>query len=236
MSTCLLISTYNRSSLLEKSLNRLSQLTLPDEILVVDDGGDSPHDDCEGTCKRIVIGCPIRYIYTHNPGQAMCSHARNVGIRNTDCDWIITAEPEMWFNSDIVAQFLTKHKELPNDCFNAGTIHHEHPGEPNTTTYNWHATWVSFYGRQWLLDIGGWDEGFPDPWGWDDTDLVTRLVGSGHGTTIMMECEATHQWHEPHPHRQDRNEAYFKAKLSDDGGCTEIVANVDRDWGVIKLR
>lgn len=234
MSVCLLISTMNRSSLLEISLNRLAQLTLPDEILVVDDGGS---DDCEATCHRLKVdrGLPMRYIYTHNPGQAMCSHARNVGIKNTDCELIITSEPEMYFETDIVAQYLAGHARLPTDCFNAGTINHKHNGAPDTQTLNWHATWVSFYGRQWLLDIGGWDERFPDPWGWDDTDLVTRLVATGHGTTIMPDVVATHQWHPEGQHRQDRNEKHFQDKMNSER-CMQVVANVGHEWGAIKYK
>ncbi len=234
MTIGLLITTYNRSSLLEVSLNRIAQLTLPDEILVVDDGGDNPQDDCEGTCRRVVIDCPVRYLRTNNPGQQMCSHARNVGIKTLTTDLVLTCEPEMYFRSDIVAQFLAKHEERPDDCLNAGTIIHKHNDGPDTTTVNWHATWVSMYGRQWLLDIGGWDEQFPDPWGWEDTDLVTRLVASGHGTTIMTECEAVHQWHPEQHHRQDRNEAHFKAKM-DEARCMQVIANVGNDWGVVKV-
>jgi glycosyltransferase involved in cell wall biosynthesis len=38
MKTCLLITTFKRPTQLDNSLKRLCNLTLPDEILVVDDG------------------------------------------------------------------------------------------------------------------------------------------------------------------------------------------------------
>ena len=236
-STCCLISTYNRSPLLSRSLRRIAELSRPDEVLVVDDGGS---DGCEGVCDavRAETGLNVRYIYTHNPEPSQCSHARNVGIKNTDCDLILSSEPEMLWETDILAQFLAYHAERPNDMLMAGTIHHEHPdwNPPQvTTTENWTATWVALYERQWLLDIGGWDEySFVDPWGWEDTDLVTRIAYS-HGVFIPLDCVATHQWHPHRGCRQDRNEAAFKAKMSGDN-CMQVVANEGREWGVVKPR
>ena len=90
MTVCLLVTTWNRTALLANSLQRLAGgLTLPDEILVVDDGGS---DGCEGLCERARVewGLPVRYLYNHRPYEAMCSQARNVGIKHTDADLIIT--------------------------------------------------------------------------------------------------------------------------------------------------
>jgi glycosyltransferase involved in cell wall biosynthesis len=235
--TCLLIATMNRSDLLEKSLNRMNQLTLPDEILIVDDGGV---DHCREVAERVVMECPVRYIYTHNPGQSQCSHARNVGIKNTDCDLIITSEPEMLFVSDVVAQLLVRFEEYGRkDVISAGTINHEHSrGHIGDTTRGWVATWIALYGKQWLLDIGGWDEWFPDPWGWEDTDLLTRLRCDGHGQFIDQEIEATHQWHVHRAVNQERNEAHFRAKLLPLDGSEikplDIIANHGHPWGEIK--
>lgn len=235
MTVCLLITTWNRSEQLRRSLERLSTLTLPDEVLIVDDGSD---DGCERVCESLEDRLPIRYLYNHQPFQAMCAHARNVGLKNTTCDLILTSEPEMRFETDIVAQFLAKHAEHSTAMLNAGTIHHEHPDwDPpqTTTTLNWEATWVAMYPREALLGVGGWDESYPDPWGWDDVDLVTRLGAYGCANIKMPECEATHQWHPPTHMDQSKNEAYFKAKM-DANGCMMITANQGRDWGVQKHR
>lgn len=78
MTTTLLITTFNRGGLLQNSLERLTQLALPDEVLVVDDGGA---DNTEEVCASFNDRLPIRYVYHNNPGQTICSFARNVGVK-----------------------------------------------------------------------------------------------------------------------------------------------------------
>lgn len=234
--TCLLITTYNRAGLLEKSLNRMTQLTQPDEVLIIDDGGD----DATREVVRRVKGftCPVRYLYTRNLGSSICSHARNVGIKNTDCELVITSEPEMWFETDVVAQMLADHEERPREVISVGIVHHEQdprfPGVEDFVTVGWVAPWIALYGKQWLLDIGGWDEGFEDNWSWEDTDLLTRLRVSGHGQNINREIQARHLWHPPRAMDQTRNEARFRSKLIDADNMRDLVANVGQPWGVVK--
>lgn len=233
-STCVLISTFNRSPLLSRSLRRIAELSRPDEVLVVDDGGS---DGCEGVCEavRADTGLNVRYLYHHNPVDSMAAWARNVGLRNTDCELVISSEPEMYWQTDILAQFLAVHAERPDDMLNVGTVHHEHPdwNPPQvTTTENWQATWTAMYRRDWMLAIGGYDQQFPSPWGFDDVDMGTRLMASGHGQYNVMECEVLHLWH---PHRGcdlGPNERYFLSKMSGEH-CMEVVANQDREWGVL---
>ena len=78
MKTSMIITTHNRAHLLDTSLRRLQRMTLPDEILVIDDGGD---DNTEQVCITAMqyIPRPIRYVYNDNPGQSICSMARNIG-------------------------------------------------------------------------------------------------------------------------------------------------------------
>lgn len=124
MKTCLLITTFNRSTLLEKSLERLTHLTLPDEVLIVDDGSDKQTDATEWVCKGFESRLPIRYIYNNNPGTSICSFARNIGVKNTDCDIIITSEPEILFVTDVVAQMKKKNEENPDHVISVGTVYH----------------------------------------------------------------------------------------------------------------
>lgn len=224
MTSCLLYATWNRGDLLSRSLARLAELTVPDEVLVVDDGGD---DGTEGVCARArdELGLPIRYLYTHHPGEQMCSHARNVGVCATDADVVITSEPEMWFETDVIAQLLARHEDDQQwgrrQFVNVGRVLHEQPpgrgpchccGREKHETVNWQATWVCLYRREWLLEVGGWDEGFPLPWGWDDVDLGSRLRIGGVGQYNDLDAVATHMWHESRICGQAPNEAYFKAK------------------------
>lgn len=235
MSTTLLITTMNRSDLLRHTLTRLCELTLPDDILVVDDGGN---DACGLMLQEFSDRLPIRYIYNNNPGPTICSMARNVGIKNTKADVIITSEPEVLFVTDVIAQLLAQHERNPTDVISAGVVHHAHSlnvREPSQceTIKGWVAPFTALYGRDWLLDVGGWDESFPGTWGWDDTDLLTRLRHSGHGQVIDAEIEILHQWHGSGRPNQSANEAHFLAKNLEHER-THVVANKGAPWGITK--
>lgn len=228
-STCLLITTQNRSSLLDHSLSVLSTKTWPDEVLVVDDGGS---DGCEDVCE--VWGA--RYVYNDSPLDAQCSEARNIGIKSTDCDVVITCEPEVFFVSDVVEQVGVARNLEPDRVVSAGSVWHGIPGGGYELRIGWVAPFVAAYERQWLLDVGGWDEQFPDPWGWEDTDLLTRLRLAGHGQRIDPEIEVRHQWHEPRwsKYRHDANEAHFMSKGFHRDESLDIVANEGLPWGVLR--
>ena len=238
MSTCLLYVACDRTPLLSQSLLRLSERTVPDEVLVVDDGGTDP--SLEALCQAASgwLGQEVRYLYTHNPGNTQCSHARNVGIHATDAENVLTVEPEMVFETDAVAQVLQDWREHEGEVISAGTILvEESSGGPIHEQLQWNATYIALYKRQWLLDIGGWDEGFPDPWGWDDVDLATRLRVTGHGMFIDPGIRATHLWH---PGRwsfqpdQVRNSDHFFAKGfqgDERPDHPDLIAN-HGDWGV----
>lgn len=232
--TCLLITTFNRGSLLRHSLKRLSRLTLPDEILIVDDGSTDNTEEVVLEFQNL----PIRYIYNHNPEWSICSYARNIGVKNTDCEIIITAEPELFFITDVVAQMLENHEAIPNHLISAGTIYHQgHKGviRPNmydnpfadtfhltkaeTSTNNpnpndprgyvkiqgWQATYTALYRKEWLEAVGGWDEQFPACYGVDDIDVATRIrILLGVNQVIQSDIAVIHQWH-PKPPQIIRN-------------------------------
>jgi hypothetical protein len=75
--------------------------------------------------------------------------------------------------------------------------------------------YVHLYARDWLTRVGGWDEHFPGPWGWDDVDLHTRLdvcLGIGHPNAVPGSV-VHHQYHPTRLHDgAEDNEAYFCAK------------------------
>lgn len=211
---------------------------------MVDDGGT---DGTAGVCRDAAAAyeLPVRYIYTHNPGNTQCSHARNVGINSTDCEIVITSEPEMCFQTDVVAQMTRGHEadRLRGDesFVNAGRILHENREGVLTETVDWQAMFVALYRREWLLAVRGWDEHFPSPWGWDDVDLGTRLRISGVGQRNDRDICAMHLWH---PSRatgnQWPNESHFRSKGfhgDERPDHPDLVANKnDADWGVPKPR
>lgn len=270
MKTCLLITTYNRGNLLNNSLQRLCNLTLPDEVLIVDDGSsDNTRQVVENFEKKL----PIRYIYNHNPEWSICSFARNIGVKNTDADIIITSEPEILFVTDIVSIILEERIKYPKEIISASIIYHAQPGatfnpgfitdpvtalkgeiveeyqtEPRSyhpngycKTTNMQATFICSYEREWIMELGGWDEGFPGCWGFDDIDLATRLRVNGINQHICKKMEAIHQWHGHPPGEQwakdaHENDIYFREKSIQDINSPFLVANKDKEWGIIKSR
>lgn len=270
MKTCVLITTYNRAEQLKKSLSRMEKLTLPDEILVVDDGSS---DSTEAVVREVEGRLPIRYIYNHNPNWSICSFARNIGVKNTDSDLIITSEPEMLWVTDIVPIVKEEMKKYPNQLISASIIYKAQQGtkwnpglisdpvaalkdytvedyqiEPRSyhpegfcKTKGLQATYIGAYMKDWIMDVGGWDEGFPGCWGFDDIDLATRLRVNGINQHICDRMEAVHLWHEAPPQEvwmkdAHENDVYFTNKKIEDATSPYLVANKDKEWGVIKTR
>src|SRR5712664_1703033 len=122
--TSLIITTYNRSQLLEKSLERLTHLTIPDEILVIDDGSNRQQDATEFVVKGFVDRLPIHYLYNNNPEWTTRSLASNIGVKLAKHELIITTEPELIWVTDIIPQMLEQHEKHPEDIVSVGTIYH----------------------------------------------------------------------------------------------------------------
>lgn len=237
MTLTLLITTNNRGGLLRQSLQRLCELTKPDELLVVDDGGT---DDTHAVCDEFVNRLPIRYVYHDNPGPTICSMARNVGVKLATGDVLVTSEPEIVFVTDVLAQLVARKAERPAEVISAGAIHHSASGQTwreahgSHPTLGWVAPYVALYERRWLFDVGGWDESFPGPWGWDDTDLLTRLRIWGYGQCIDTSVEAVHLWHGLGADASGQNERHFMAKSFHEphADYTDLIANRGKPWGV----
>lgn len=268
MKICTLITTFNRANLLKNSLERMTHLTRPDEILVVDDGSS---DNTKEVVSNFEDRLPIRYIYNNNPEWSICSFARNIGIKNTDADLIITTEPEMLWITDIIPLILEERKAYPDEIISASIIYHGQPNskfnpgfvvdpiaalkdevvedyqtEPRSynpngycRTVNHQATFICSYERKWLMEVGGWDEGFPGCWGFDDIDLATRLRINGINQHVCKKLQAIHQFH-GHPQGDvwardaHLNDIYFREKHMESKDSPFIVANKGKEWGVIK--
>lgn len=246
MNVSLIISTFNRAHLLAPSLERIAALTRPDEIIVVDDGGD---DDTSGVCDRAgsSYGLNIRYVYNDNPGVTICSLARNIGLRMAEHEYVMTSEPELVWVTDVVAQFRADNICYPGDVVSAGHIYflphglvtdlgliEEDPPPHTQEAIGWVAPHTALYRKDWLMEVGGWDEGFPGPWGWDDTDLLTRLRFNGHGQHIDRDVCAWHQHHGIGGDPGSVNENYWLAKSFHQGDMTDVVANKEIEWGRLR--
>lgn len=248
MKVSMVITTYERDLLLRQSLARLLQLTLPDELIVVDDGGD---DETKVVCDgfRAASGIPVTYLYNDNPGHSLCSLARNIGARHAAHEWVITSEPELVFVTDVVRQFKDLSAENPNDVISTGLVffqpeglrgHQWNPDDPSYLRWQradgWVAPHAALWGRNWLYAVGGWDEQFPGSWGWDDTDILTRLRLAGHGQCIGTNVTGVHLFHGLGGDVDGANENYFRAKsfMRDEADLTDLIANRGIEWGALR--
>ena len=111
MKISVVISTYNRGNHLNYGLRTLlAQNRIPDEVLIIDDGGT---DHTEGIVKGIKNDFPndnIRYIYNYNPGYTNCCLAKNIGIKEATGDLIIFTEPEILHVGETIATHEEWHK------------------------------------------------------------------------------------------------------------------------------
>ena len=262
MKTGLLITTFNRADLLGTSLARLARLTLPDEIVLVDDGGT---DETPEIFRYFVESTGIKghYIYHDNPEHSICSFARNVGLKRMEADIVITSEPELIFLSDVIADFTSMIDRSKFNVISAGIVYHqgrlawlenivEHGDSKRLDTVDyestmpgwemrymctrgWVAPYTAAYRRKWLMEIGGWDESFPGSWGWDDIDLITRLRINGHPQLIANHVEVLHQWHGAPPEQGASgkvNEAHFYGKSFHSTPAEEDMTDVVANRGV----
>lgn len=100
--TSLVISVFNRTELLRKNLLRLQYLTLPDEIVIVDDGTHNHHEVSNMLKSLDFLKGRITYIRHANPNWDSCSIPKNIGLKNATGDILIYTEPENIFIEDIV--------------------------------------------------------------------------------------------------------------------------------------
>src|SRR5437868_2541424 len=90
------LSTYNRSHLLCRSLTCYAQqqLNVPFEIIVIDDGSE---DDTSELCNTYAHHIDLKYIRLHKPAGLWrdCATTINMGIRAAKGDLVIPTHPEV---------------------------------------------------------------------------------------------------------------------------------------------
>jgi glycosyltransferase involved in cell wall biosynthesis len=109
----LIISVFNRTEQLRKNLLRFKYLTLPDEIVIVDDGTHIKNEVPNMLKTLDFLKGKIKYIRHENPDWDSCSIPKNIGLKNATGDILIYSEPENIFMGDIVE----KAKTLPRNKF-----------------------------------------------------------------------------------------------------------------------
>lgn len=289
--TTLVYTTFNRAKQLQRSLERLQRLTLPDEIIVIDDGsGDHTWSVVEEEGRKLkALGVEVRHFYREHPIYDVCSIPRNIALKEATGDIFITCEPECLFVTDVIKEYLDYMEQYPDHVITAGIVYFTNPStpldaseiveEPMNQLAKWDvrpfpngfyanyppyvvtkfeyptAPFSGCYRRDWLLSINGWDEDMSivnggGGYGFDDTDLLTRLREKGYNQVRENQITIIHQWHQrpfgttAHGNTADGwaiNEQIMgrknKTVKNPDGSeftqirPEEIVANRTRDWG-----
>lgn len=232
----LVVTTNGRADLLRRSLARFQDdgITWPDEIIVVDDGtpDDSVGQVCDAPPRWRPTPLPLKYIRVNNPGMTNCCYARNVGLKACVYDEIVTSEPELWFVTDVIGQLKRARAEHPDEIVHeAQALHEPHEGAGVEHSDVVPGFYINSFRKEWLLEVGGWDESMPGPWGWDDIDLFGRLAHNGHHRLGITGVGVLHRWHESRIEPARENEEYARAKEFP----RDMVANEGSDWGTIRV-
>lgn len=106
MKISLIIPTYNRSELLARALlSVFAQTTLPDEVIVIDDGST---DDTQEMLQKSFP--QVTYLYQENKG---VSSARNIGIKHSSGNWITLLDSDDTWIKTKLEQQVTALKKAP---------------------------------------------------------------------------------------------------------------------------
>ena len=112
MKISVIIPTYNRERLLDKTLQSvLSQTYQADEIIIIDDGST------DGTQKKIekyIENNSIRYIFQENQG---VSNARNNGIKIAKNEWICFLDSDDIWDENKLQKQVEFHLQHPKILF-----------------------------------------------------------------------------------------------------------------------
>lgn len=130
MKTSLIYTVYNRGMQLMRSIERMLTLTLPDEVIIVDDGStDGTQNMITCLFENLKKNPPcdnlptITSCYLRRQEYSGACKAKNVGLKKATGDYLIFSEGEMVFISDVIAQMKEMIANNENLCYTAGSVY-----------------------------------------------------------------------------------------------------------------
>jgi len=241
----LFVPNFKRKHLLIPTLMQI-ETSLPKDqwlILVVNDG---PHEDLSDLAEFNVVyftfkrtpedernGCLIRnYVLRRLQSKVMTTRDPEIFIKGADHMKAISEMDDIIYRPCSMAELqepMTP-KILTNPMIDVATLPTRfvhrliNPEEPRA----FHAG-VSVYVER-LLSIGGYDEDFAQFYGWEDIDILHRLIQSGAEIFVDKDVRTYHIWH---PRRQKFLKTVRQNGLLFDHKRKEgiLVANQGKDWG-----
>lgn len=178
METSIIIPTYNRRDILERTLRALFTQTYPRntyEIIIVDDGST---DGTEGMIKGLSAPCVLRYFRQDKKGPAA---ARNYGLREAKGEIIIFIDSDVLVNSHFIQEHLRYHQKYHGIVVRGLVINT--PDIKNLAEKKMKLTDIStaFFAtgnvsvrKSYLVKVGPFNENFKE-YGWEDLEMGERL-------------------------------------------------------------
>lgn len=222
------IATYHRQDILEKTLRCLARQTLPVndyEVVVVDDG--SP-DDTEARVRKIQGELPYALTYLRHPNAGIC-HTQNRGIMAAKAPIVCLIADDIHMTPEALEQHLADHSRHPEPQVAIlglvlqspelpGTVFHRHwdpfrlrelCGLREVPCYQFFACNVSFK-KEFMLAHGMFDEELvkADAYAHEDVELGYRLCRGGM-RLLFNERALAYHYHLV-PMEQAINAAYKK--------------------------
>lgn len=124
------ICTWNRSQLLQQTLDRLCHIEVPRgvrwELLIVDNNST---DETKDVVQAFATRLPIRYVCEVRPGAAC---ARNRALDEcASSDYVLFTDDDVWVDQGWLAAFLKSGQDNPAAAGIAGPIEPWFPHEPD---------------------------------------------------------------------------------------------------------
>lgn len=178
MKTTIIVPTYNRPALIGRMLDSLRECEFPPnvEILIVENGKRTKTQEI---CKENSLGGRVRYIFVEKAGRSV---ALNIGIKQSDAEFLIFFDDDLTFAPDIIGLYVAAAKKYGPRHFFGGPLiadaestclPHLIPHLPSSCK-DWSmpndesqislTDEVMFFGANWagfrsdLLDFGGYSE------------------------------------------------------------------------------
>jgi len=206
----LYIPNFGRKKFLEPTLKAIKTDLPLDKwmILVVNDGVHEDLSDLEHFNLRY-----FTFDRGENPSERNGCMIRNFVLKRLQSRIVATRDPEIFMDGN---DYLQKIYNLDDQVFRPGCM--VELAEPETpkilsgnygelsglayrtrhkvTPENHRAFHAGFAVRtQTLVDMGGYDEGFKDYYGYEDVDLLIRLQRSNASIIVDNSITAYHIWH-----------------------------------------
>jgi len=188
MDASVVIATYNRRDLLEKSLECLFCQNYPSnkyEIVVVDDGSN---DGTEKMIRSKKPSCKLKYLrHTERRGP---SKARNLGISKAEGEVIIFIDSDILAPPEFVREHMRLHKKHRDIIVDGPAINTSRIEGVFESKWGKFLAFLDFFGASFItantscrkeniIKAGLFDEEFGKGYGWFDRELGLRLKEMG---------------------------------------------------------